>query len=56
MNLANTDHQMVNSPFKWVGGKSRLRKEIVQLLPLHTCYVEPFGRCLGPVWEIAKRR
>ena len=49
MNLANTDHQMVNSPFKWVGGKSRLRKEIVQLLPLHTCYVEPFA---GAAWVL----
>lgn len=38
---------MVSSPIKWVGGKSRLRKQIVQLLPPHTCYVEPFA---GAAW------
>lgn len=42
---------MVNSPIKWVGGKSRLRKQIIELLPLegHTCYVEPFG---GAAWVL----
>src|SRR5690242_19806158 len=44
----------VNSPFKWVGGKSRLRKHIVNLLPAHTCYVELFG---GAAWVLfAKQR
>ena len=41
--------QMINSPFKWVGGKSRLRKQIISLLPQHTCYVEPFG---GAAWVL----
>lgn len=40
---------MVNSPFKWVGGKSRLRKQIIDLLPSHTCYVELFG---GAAWVL----
>lgn len=43
------DYQMVNSPFKWVGGKSRLRKPIIALLPVHTCYVEPFA---GAAWVL----
>ncbi len=47
-----TSYKMINSPFKWVGGKSRLRKYIIPLIPKHTCYVEPFaGAALGSVWE-----
>jgi len=42
-------NQMLNSPFKWVGGKSRLRKPIIDLLPAHTCYVEPFA---GAAWVL----
>lgn len=34
---------MARSPIKWVGGKSRLAKQIIALLPAHRCYVEPFG-------------
>lgn len=40
---------MVNSPIKWVGGKSRLRKFILPLLPSHSCYVEVFG---GAGWVL----
>lgn len=49
MALEVTEHRMINSPFKWVGGKSRLRKTITSLLPAHTCYVEPFG---GAAWVL----
>jgi DNA adenine methylase len=42
-------HQMLNSPIKWVGGKSRLRKFIIPLIPAHTCYVEPFA---GAAWVL----
>jgi len=38
---------LINSPIRWVGGKSRLRKQIVALLPPHTCYVEPFAGAAG---------
>ncbi len=40
---------MLNSPIKWVGGKSRLRKAIIPLIPSHKCYVEPFG---GAAWVL----
>ncbi len=40
---------MLNSPLKWVGGKSRLRKAVIALLPPHTCYVEPFA---GAAWVL----
>ena len=41
--------ETINSPFKWVGGKSRLRKQIIALLPTHTCYVELFS---GAAWVL----
>lgn len=44
-----SEHRMLNSPIKWVGGKSRLRKRIIELLPPHTCYVEVFG---GAAWVL----
>lgn len=31
------------SPFPWFGGKQRLARRIVDLLPPHLVYVEPFG-------------
>lgn len=42
-------YEGISSPFKWVGGKSRLRKYIVPILPNHTCYVEPF---CGAAWVL----
>lgn len=33
---------MLRSPLRWVGGKSRLRAEILKRFPPHTCYVEVF--------------
>ena len=33
---------MLKSPIKWQGGKARLRRVILPLIPEHTCYVEPF--------------
>ncbi len=45
----NDKYKPVNSPIRWIGGKSRLRKKIVALLPTHTCYVEPFA---GAAWVL----
>ena len=44
-----TGERMLNSPFKWAGGKSRLRKFIIPMIPPHTCYVEPFA---GAAWVL----
>lgn len=33
----------LNSPIKWVGGKSRLVKKLIPLIPEHRGYVEVFG-------------
>lgn len=49
INPVQPNERMLNSPFKWVGGKSRLRKHIIALLPNHSCYVEPFG---GAAWVL----
>ena len=49
MATVTSEHKMLNSPFKWVGGKSRLRKQIISLLPKHTCYVELFS---GAAWVL----
>ena len=34
--------KMLNSPITRLGGKSRLRKQILELMKAHTCYVEVF--------------
>lgn len=39
----------MRSPIKWAGGKSRLRKQIIQLIPDHSCYLEPF---CGAAWVL----
>lgn len=45
----STSKKMVRSPFKWAGGKLRLRKKIIEMLPDHECYVEVFG---GAAWVL----
>ncbi len=49
MTTVEQAHTVVRSPFRWVGGKSRLRKKIIELLPPHDCYVEVFG---GAAWVL----
>ena len=40
---------MLKSPLCWVGGKSQLRRTIIDLLPEHACYVELFS---GAGWVL----
>ncbi len=40
---------MLNAPICWMGGKSKLRGEIIRRLPEHVCYVEVFG---GAGWVL----
>lgn len=41
--------KMINSAIKWVGGKSRFRKQIISIIHPHSCYVELFG---GGAWVL----
>lgn len=41
-----------NSPISWVGGKYKLSKIIIPLIPDHICYVEVFG---GAGWVLFKK-
>lgn len=49
METSNDYDKVVKSPFKWVGGKSRLRKHIVPLIPEHSCFVDLFA---GAGWVL----
>lgn len=40
---------MIKSPISWVGGKFYLRKQIIERIPEHKCYVEVFG---GAGWVL----
>lgn len=46
-NDAHTDAKPLKSPLGYLGGKSRLAKRIVEKIPSHTTYVEPF---CGGAW------
>lgn len=41
--------RMIPSPIRWVGGKSRLRRTIISMLPAHHGYIEVFG---GAAWVL----
>jgi len=42
----------MNSPLSYVGGKSRLSKQIIERFPEHTCYCEVFA---GAAWVLFKK-
>jgi len=37
------NYRKINSPIRWLGGKGRLTKKILKLIPPHQTYVEAFG-------------
>ncbi|WP_300642381.1 DNA adenine methylase [uncultured Helicobacter sp.] len=44
----------LKAPFGWIGGKSRLAKEIVEMMPEHKLYVEVFGGGLSVLYAKPK--
>lgn len=48
--------KLVRSPIRWPGGKALLAKQIVPLLPAHTCYVEVFGGGLAILCNKARSK
>ncbi|WP_343217636.1 DNA adenine methylase [Helicobacter sp. 13S00477-4] len=46
----------LKAPFCWVGGKSKLAKTIVEMIPEHACYVEVFGGSLSVLYAKPKNQ
>lgn len=47
-------HTTLKAPFGWVGGKSRLAKEIISYMPPHKLYIEVFGGALSVLYAKEK--
>lgn len=45
-----SNHKKLQSCFGWVGGKTKLAKDIVGMLPAHKMYVEVFGGALSVLY------
>lgn len=48
------NHKRILSPFGWVGGKSKLAKDIVNIIPPHSLYIEVFGGALSVLYAKPK--
>lgn len=48
--MSNFKATTLKAPFGWVGGKSKLAKEIVEMMPEHKLYVEVFGGGLSALY------
>ena len=46
----------LKAPFGWVGGKSKLAKDIVALIPEHKTYIEVFGGALSVLYAKEKSK
>lgn len=46
----------LTAPFGWVGGKSKLAKEIIEMFPEHGIYIEVFGGALNVLYRKDRSR
>jgi len=46
----------LTAPFGWVGGKSKLAKEIIEYFPKHKIYIEVFGGALNVLYRKERSR
>jgi len=46
----------LKAPFGWIGGKSKLADEIVDLIPEHSSYIEVFGGALSVLYRKPKSK
>ncbi len=47
-------YKRIKAPFAWIGGKSKLAKSIIEIMPKHKIYIEVFGGALNIFYAKSK--
>lgn len=56
MQIKPKKQKKLKAPFGWIGGKSKLADEIVNLIPEHSSYIEVFGGALSILYRKPKSK